>query len=65
VEADDLRWLVDGREVGRGLEVWTLAPDVGEHRCTLRLEADGERIQRTVVFKTATIPGPWRYPWSL
>jgi hypothetical protein len=63
-EPDDYRWLVNGREVGRGLEVWTAAPDAGEHRCTLRLEGDGERIKRTVLFKTVATPGQRQVPWS-
>jgi hypothetical protein len=63
-EPDDYRWLVDGREVGRGLEVWMTAPDAGEHRCTLRLEGDGERIQRTVPFKAVATPCQRQVPWA-
>jgi hypothetical protein len=63
-EVDDFRWFIDGREVGRGLEVWMVAPDAGEHRCTLRLEGDRKRIQRTVLFKTVVTSEPCRAPWS-
>ena len=63
-EPDDYRWLVNGREVGRAVEVWTAAPEVGEHRCTLRLEGHCERIQRTVLFKTVTPPSRCQIPWS-
>jgi hypothetical protein len=55
-EPDDIRWLVDGREAGRGSEAWSVAPAAGEHQCTLRLEGDGGRFERTVRFRTVTIP---------
>ncbi len=63
-DSDDLRWLVDGREVGRGLEAWSMAPDAGEHRCTLRLQGDREGTRRTVRFTTVANPGRCRTPWS-
>jgi hypothetical protein len=34
---EDARWLIDGKEVGRGLDVWTVVPEVGDHVVSLVL----------------------------
>jgi hypothetical protein len=36
-ENENVRWLLDDQEVGRGLEVWTEMPPPGDHRVTLIL----------------------------
>ena len=61
-DPDDFRWLVNDKEVGRGLEAWIAAPDAGEHRCNLWWKGDRDRHQRTVPFKTGAIPHAHRHP---
>ena len=61
-DPDDFRWLVNDKEVGRGLEAWIAAPDAGEHRCNLEWKGDRDRHQRTVPFKTGAIPHAHQHP---
>jgi hypothetical protein len=56
INADDYRWLIDGREVGRGPEVFVETPPPGEHRCTLHLELVGETVVEEVSFQTLIAP---------
>ncbi|MET0487051.1 MAG: hypothetical protein ABW216_15215 [Candidatus Rokuibacteriota bacterium] len=35
------QWLVDGRPVAHGIDVWVVAPEPGEHRCTLVVRGRG------------------------
>jgi hypothetical protein len=46
------RWLLDGEDVGTGLDVWITAPAEGEHKVTLVAEDRFGRSERTVVFQT-------------
>ncbi len=43
-------WLVDGRRVARGADVWIVAPEPGEHRCTLVVRGRGgtARVEATL-----------------
>jgi hypothetical protein len=56
VDPDSARWLIDGEEVARGLDVFVTAPDEGEHRCALIAEADGQTTERVAHFQTVSIP---------
>jgi hypothetical protein len=46
------RWSLDGREVGRGKEVWTEAPPAGEHDAVLTVRWSGGEVVRRVLFST-------------
>ena len=61
-EGDRYIWSVDGREVGRGLEAWTIAPAAGSHECTLRCSGNGWRAERTTQFTTAAPPQATHLP---
>jgi hypothetical protein len=56
VDPDSARWLIDGEEVARGLDVFVTAPDEGEHRCALIVEADGQTTERVAHFQTISVP---------
>lgn len=45
-------WIVDGREVGRGTDTWTTAPERGEHKCTFIVEDNGGRSEANTSFTT-------------
>jgi hypothetical protein len=45
-------WIMDGREVGRGTDTWTTAPERGEHKCTLIVEDSGGRSEANTLFTT-------------
>jgi hypothetical protein len=50
------RWLVDGTEIAKGLDVFTTAPKAGDHRLTLMIDLKGEEAEQIIKFKT--IKGP-------
>jgi hypothetical protein len=50
IEDRACRWLLDGHEVGHGVEAWITTPDEGEHRCTVIVEDEGKRSEATVSF---------------
>jgi hypothetical protein len=50
IEERACRWLLDGHEVGHGVEAWITTPDEGEHRCTVIAEDEGQRGEATVSF---------------
>jgi hypothetical protein len=52
VEAEACRWLLDGRDVARGVDAFIPAPEPGEHRCTFIVEGRGGRAEASVVFRT-------------
>ena len=56
VEPESARWLIDGEEVARGLDVFIAAPDEGQHRCTLIVETYGETAEANVEFETVALP---------
>jgi hypothetical protein len=60
VDPESARWLIDGEEVARGLDVYVTALDEGEHRCTLIVEADGETAETAAKFKTIRVPSEYR-----
>jgi hypothetical protein len=57
VAPDRCHWLLDGEEVGAGLDVWLTAPAPGEHQLTLVAEDQFGRSERTVVFQTIEVFG--------
>jgi hypothetical protein len=50
------RWLIDGYEVARGLDVFVTAPGEGKHRCTLIIEAGRDLAEATITFETVAVP---------
>jgi hypothetical protein len=51
------RWVLDGREVGQGIDEWLTAPGPGEHRLSLLVRAGGGgEAEETVRF--TCLPGP-------
>jgi hypothetical protein len=57
VSPERCRWLVDGDEAGRGLDLWAVAPGEGEHRVTLIAEDEAGQAERTVTFRTVSMEG--------
>jgi hypothetical protein len=57
VSPERCRWLVDGDEAGRGLDLWAVAPAEGEHRVTLIAEDEAGQAERTVTFRTVSMEG--------
>lgn len=55
VEVKSARWLVDGKEVATGLDVFVTAPPAGDHRLTLAVIAKGAKADQTVKFKTIRV----------
>jgi hypothetical protein len=51
----DSRWLLDGKEVAKGLDAFITAPEAGEHRLSLSVKADGQ-ARVTVGFRTIKVP---------
>jgi hypothetical protein len=45
-------WLVDGRRVARGADVWITAPAPGEHRCTLVVRGRGGTARAETALRT-------------
>lgn len=45
-------WLVDGRPVARGADVWIVAPAPGEHRCTLVVRGRGGTARVETALRT-------------
>jgi hypothetical protein len=52
IDPQACRWIIDGREVARGIDQWTTAPKGGEHRCTLIVEDGNRRTELSVTFTT-------------
>ena len=46
------QWLVDGRPVARGIDVWITAPEPGEHRCTLVVRGRGGTARAEAILRT-------------
>jgi hypothetical protein len=49
---ETVRWYLDGEHVGDGMEVWTVAPEPGEHMVTLMAAGDGGDTEVAVEFVT-------------
>src|SRR5258707_14565837 len=45
-------WLLDGRPVARGLDVWIVAPEPGQHRCTLVVRGRGGTARVDATLRT-------------
>jgi hypothetical protein len=45
-------WLVDGRRVARGADVWITAPEPGVHRCTLVVRGRGGTARAETALRT-------------
>jgi len=56
VDPESVRWLIDGKELARGLDAFVTAPSEGQHRCTLIVDANGKTVEQTHKFKTVTMP---------
>jgi hypothetical protein len=56
VEPGYARWLINGNEVARGLNVFVTAPSEGKHSCTLIIEAGRESTEVTITFETVAVP---------
>jgi hypothetical protein len=55
--ADDAaRWLVDGKEVARGLDAFVEAPKAGKHRATLAVKTGDGSTEISVSFVTVGVP---------
>lgn len=54
--AKDARWLVDGKEAGRGLDAFISAPRAGQHRLTLVATVDAGKVEQTIKFVTVEVP---------
>jgi hypothetical protein len=52
VDADACSWTLDGKDAGRGLDVFIAAPKAGRHKCTLSVRGAGGRAEQTVTFET-------------
>jgi hypothetical protein len=52
---DALLWLIDGREVGRGADVWITAPAAGEHRATLLVRGEGDEVRQSARFTSIRV----------
>jgi hypothetical protein len=56
VEPGFARWLINGNEVARGLDVFVTAPNEGKHSCTLIIEAGRESTEVTITVETVAVP---------
>jgi hypothetical protein len=54
--SDRLVWLLDGREIGRGREIWLNAPRSGRHQLTLEVDWQQGRARASVTFRTEDVP---------
>ncbi len=52
VEPNACIWTMDGKEVGRGGDIWIVAPEEGEHNCTLIVADRGGRSEVSSLFTT-------------
>ncbi len=53
--SDRLMWLLDGREIGRGREIWLDAPRAGRHQLTLEVDWQQGRARASVTFTTEDV----------
>jgi hypothetical protein len=54
--SEGVRWLVDNREVGEGLDVFVEAPEPGDHDARLIVKTRDGTIETTVPFRTVELP---------
>jgi hypothetical protein len=55
VKAAKCSWLLDGREVAAGPDVWVTAPAPGKHTCLLQANVDHEKVELKVEFETIMV----------
>jgi hypothetical protein len=60
VEPERCLWILDDKEVGRGLEVWTVAPQAGQHVVALNAHDAYGASEAAVHFATVAPPKPPR-----
>jgi hypothetical protein len=56
IEATSARWIIDGKEVARGFDIFMAAPSEGQHSCTLIVDSDGLTGQESTKFETLGLP---------
>jgi hypothetical protein len=49
------QWLIDGKKVSDGTDVWITAPSAGRHTCLMRVDIDNEKIEKTIEFETVVV----------
>lgn len=62
INPEACRWSVDGRDVGRGMDVWVTVPAEGQHRCMLIVEDEGEWSEVSTTFTTVELHTSSRTP---
>jgi hypothetical protein len=56
LEVKSARWLLDGKEVAKGLDEFVIAPRAGTHRLTLSVMTEEGKTDQTIRFKTVSVP---------
>jgi hypothetical protein len=49
------RWLIDGKEVGTGQDLFVVAPSEGKHRCKFAIGRGRSKAEMAVSFETIQI----------
>ncbi|MBI5102423.1 MAG: hypothetical protein HZB33_11380 [Nitrospirae bacterium] len=49
------RWLIDGKEVAEGLDVYVVAPKAGKHRCTMVVSGGDGKTEQSVNFASVSM----------
>jgi hypothetical protein len=52
IAAEQCLWLIDGRAVGTGSDLWITAPRPGKHRCRLIVRDAGGQVEANAAFET-------------
>jgi hypothetical protein len=52
LDGDAFRWRIDGKDVGKGTDLWLAAPAAGKHRCELLVKDRGGSASAVVTFET-------------
>lgn len=56
IEPSFAHWIIDDKEVARGLDVFIKAPEEGEHNCILVVDYDTQVTEKKIRFRTIAIP---------
>lgn len=56
VESERCSWTLDGKDVGRGLDIWIVAPKAGKHEIKLTVADRGAISVATMTFVTTGLP---------
>jgi hypothetical protein len=51
-------WTIDGKKVADGTDALITAPSEGKHTCVLKVEIEGEKVEREVKFETVMLDTP-------